>query len=266
MWLATIVTGMILFVVPLRAGRELLEMVFPGAPIHDLYAILVGFHFGVGGVFVMKQLLQQRRLPKLRHLHAAAHLVIGAAITGFALPITLAAFLQLSFVFPFSSDPIPTFDIPQLWCFGAIILNIILYAVMQEFYHYLPQHQALHRFLNYWDDDYRIKALVVVNGMTTFQVLGPLMTTLIISGLINSLFYEYQSSLSLDQEQLIRASKVIYFVVGFLMVTLFHWPKLQQWAKEWVKEVREEEFLVSRRLQNYVAPEEVVVLEPVGEW
>ena len=82
--------------------------------------------------------------------------------------------------------------------------------------------------------------------------------TILVSALEIMLFSETRRGwpllLPLNEQQITRIEKGIYLLSGMGWMTVLHWPKIIVFADKWVKKVREEEFLVSRQLRNYVDP------------
>lgn len=254
MWLATISTGIILFVIPLSFGREILSMIFPDSPVHDLYSLLVGLHWTAAFLVLGRKINDCRpRLPTPQELHFAFQSIVAVALIGIVLPLTLAVFLQLSLVFPFSSADIPTFDILQLWCFGAIMLGILVSILRLEVYRFSMRRQIVFIISNDWEAGNRLVALWRSNVLAlqyTHELITAILSTLIVNTMITTV--DIYSTPALPREILVGIQKAVYFSSFVVVMIIVHAEKLMQWGEGWAKRVREEEFLVSRRLRNYI--------------
>lgn len=240
--------------------------------MHDIYSFVIG-SFILGSIGLVIRSLASIKLyrPKVQHINVAFHSISAAVTALVLLPILASAFFSLYIMLPLSiyfptlypalssattpqstltsiplmfasTDGLPTFYILPSWTTGTVLLNVAYHIFCLRTTVRNPWRVQFIFFRYTFEEVSWSLALKMLN----MHVLWPLLWSSTLVVVTPGLLALYQASSS-GVANLIS----IYSTAAVALFTSLVVLSGQASAKTWVLRLREEEYLVEKKLQNY---------------
>jgi hypothetical protein len=262
-----------------------------GRPVHDVYSFSLGLTSWGALAFTSERLyraykagtfreygnLSREELLGMARLAAtdAAHLLFFVIALGGVVPLLTAVTLHIYLFIPFmnTGDEVPTVWLVQDWAYGVLWVSMAIHlarimpaswlsARLDEIDTARQQgnRQALHTANRVLASvTLRLAAMIIVPGFFSWQ-LTRVMSTPIVKRLLLSLMQRLPLPIAaageLELPPPMMVTKMVYTSCWCALLNQWCGQRLGVWIRGWIGKVRDEEFLVERRLRDVDEVEE----------
>lgn len=236
--------------------------------MHDLYSLTIGgFVVGLAALCVRLPLQFQPSHLHPRNIATVLHYIFAIISTFILLPLlssfflTLYILLPVSHVFPqvttlastlgtFDSPNLPTFQLLPMWATGCVLLNV-------SYYLYITGLAATHPHReNFTSVETSLDAGEYALAVRTYNrnLLRPLLTRLSALVIFPGVLAWGWAIKLMDVEGKPTFEKLLGATYGMSAILLGSYSAViggEQWTSRWILKLREEEYLVEKKLRNH---------------
>ncbi|KAI5479294.1 hypothetical protein MNV49_003812 [Pseudohyphozyma bogoriensis] len=258
LWFTGSLAGQAAVVGPLVLGRYIVSLV-TSAEVHDIYSLAVGFYLAGTASFLVHRapsFLSFR--PTRRHYTAIKVFAVSTVLGGLALPILASLLISTYLLLPFSlasdsSTDLPTIYVLESWAIGCVAVSSGYHILRSNLVPSTQLRRDIDVVATIWKSGHYIAAAKAVNRLVLWPLTWRLAIVVFLPGLMAATAWTNAIGRAAETtwNQFLRWS---YSGAAIAALSAIVSGRVRGLAKKWVSRLREEVYLVERRLRNFEAP------------